>query len=200
MHPAIAVAVGDVEVPGEPDRQIRRAVEGAAGPRDVDGVLAVVAGVGGRVHRPERHQQLAVRRELAHGVVAVVRAVEHVVRADGDAVSPVGELALAPGAEEPAAVVVDDDRVVAAADQEDPIFGVDRHSRHVAVLVSGRKLLPPLDDLVAQRARLRHCRLLVLPHSPLAPVRRSDYGRNAGPSQGMARVWLASRSGQRGSP
>jgi len=69
-------------------------------------------------------------------VIAVVRAVEHLVRPDADAVGPVRELALAPGAQEPAAGIVDDDGVVAAADQEDAILGVHRHARHVAVLVA----------------------------------------------------------------
>src|SRR5882724_3990597 len=71
VHAAIPVAVGDVEVALGPHCEIRRAVEGAARPRDGTGILAVVAGVGRLVHGAHGHEQLAVRRELAHGVIAV---------------------------------------------------------------------------------------------------------------------------------
>ena len=158
VHATVAVAVGDVQVPRRRDREVRRAVERASGPRDAPGALAVVAGRGRRVHGPERHEELPVRRELPHGVVAVVRAVEHLVRADGDAVGPVGKLASAPGAQELARAVVDDDRMIAAADQEDAILRVDGHARDVAVLVPRRQLLPAWDHLVAQRLRLHAAR------------------------------------------
>ena len=156
VHAAVAVAVGDVEIALRAHREVRRAVEGDAGARHRHGVLAVVAGVGRLVHGAEREQQLALRGELPHRVVAVVGAVDAAVRADGDAVGPVGELALAPRGEELARVVVDHDRVVAATDQEDAVLRVHRHARHVAVLVALGELLPALDDLVRQRVRPRH--------------------------------------------
>jgi hypothetical protein len=156
VHAAVAVAVGDVEIALWADRQIRGPVERSAGPRDGAGVLAVVAGVRRRVHRPEGHEELAGRRELAHGVVAVVRAVDHRVRTDRDAVRAIGELALAPGAQKLALGVVDHDRMIAAADQEDAILAVDRHPCHVAVLVSARKLLPALDHAIFES--FRHAR------------------------------------------
>ena len=156
MHAGVAVAVGDVEVALGSNRDVRRAVERAGGPRDGAGILAVVARVRRLVHGPKRHQELPVRRELADGVVAVVRAVEHLVRPDADAVGPVRELALAPGAQKPAARIVDDDGVIAAADQVDPIFGIHRHARHVAVCVAAGQLLPAFEDLVTQRACLCH--------------------------------------------
>src|SRR2546425_392070 len=156
MHPTVAVPIGDIEVAPRTDGQIRGPVERARGSSDRHVVLAVVPRIGRRVQGPERREQLAVGRELPHRVVAVVRAVDHVVRADGDAVRAVGELALAPGPEEVAGLVVDDDGVVTAADQIDPILGIDGDPRDVAVLVAGGKLLPALDDLIAQRLCLRH--------------------------------------------
>src|SRR5437867_4096398 len=96
MDAAVAVAVGHVELALRPDREIRRPVERPTGLRDRRGVLAVVARVRGLVHGAERHQELALRRELPHGVVAVVRAVQKAVRTDGDAVRAQGELSLAP--------------------------------------------------------------------------------------------------------
>src|SRR5437867_3469701 len=148
---AVAVAVGHVELTLRPDREIRRPVERPAGLRDRRGALAVVAGVRGLVHGAERQQELALRRELPHGVVAVVRAVEEPVRADGDAVGAQGELPLAPRAQEVALPVVDDDRMIAAADQVDAILAVDRDARDITMGIAARKLLPPFDDPVAQR-------------------------------------------------
>src|SRR5207253_7394960 len=116
---------------------------------------------------------------------AVVRAVERLVGADGDAVGPVGELALAPRAQELARAVVDDDRMIAAADQEDAILRVDGHARDVAVLVPRRQLLPAWDVLVAQRRRL-HAASPPRRRRPRAPPRhgsRPEYGSGAAPSQ-----------------
>ena len=45
--------------------------------------------------------------------------------------------------------VVDDDRVLAAADQVDAALRVDGDPGHVPVLPGGGQLLPALDDLVA---------------------------------------------------
>jgi hypothetical protein len=46
--------------------------------------------------------------------------------------------------------------VIAAADQEDAIFQVDRDAGDVTVLISGRKLFPTLDNLVSKPARVCH--------------------------------------------
>jgi len=55
---------------------------------------------------------LALRRELAHGVVEIVGEPHHVVGVDGDAVGATDH-ALAPRAEEVAVAIEDDDRVLA---------------------------------------------------------------------------------------
>ena len=58
--------------------------------RDAAGDLAVVAGVGD-TRRAQGHQQLAIRRELAHGVVAVVGRVDEIIIVDGQGVDALGE-------------------------------------------------------------------------------------------------------------
>src|SRR5262245_13476261 len=151
MNLAVAVAVGDVQVALRPHGQVGRPVERSAGSRHRAGVLTVVAGIRGFIHGAQREQQLALGRELAHGVIAVVGAVQHLVRPHRDAVGAVGELTLPPRAQELALLVVDDDRMIAAADQEHAILAIDGDPGHVAVDVPGRKLLPALDDLVASR-------------------------------------------------
>src|SRR4030095_11137477 len=92
-------------------------------------------------------EELAVRRELPDGVVAVVRRVHGVVGADRDAVRPVREVALAPGVDELSARVVNDDRMVAAADQEDAVLQVAGNSGDVTVLEPLGQLLPTFDDV-----------------------------------------------------
>src|SRR5207245_9074064 len=89
---AIAVAVGDVQVAVRADGHVGRTVERPAGAGNVDRILAIVASVRRRVHRPERREQLAGRRELAHGVVAGVRAEDRPRGADGDGVGAMGRL------------------------------------------------------------------------------------------------------------
>src|SRR5437660_10539483 len=118
MHAAIAVAIGDVEVAVRAHRDVGRAVERPTGARDADRILAVVAGVRRRVPRPQRHERLAGRRELAHGVVAVVGAEDGAVRTDRDAARAIGELAVTPGAQDIALAVVDDARMAAGARAE----------------------------------------------------------------------------------
>jgi hypothetical protein len=93
-------------------------------------------------------------------VVAVVGAVDATVGTDRDAVRPVRELALPPGADEVPVPIVDDDRMVAAADQEHPLFAVHGYPRDVAVRIACRKLLPTFHRLVFQCARLPHVDLL----------------------------------------
>src|SRR5207247_8041314 len=87
----------------------------------------------GRVQRAERSEQLALRRELADGVVAVVGRPHGAVRRDRDAVRAVREVTLAPRAQEGAFLIVGDDRMVAAADQEDALPAVDVPARDVPV-------------------------------------------------------------------
>src|SRR5262249_54919926 len=66
------------------------------------------------------------------------------------------ELAFAPGLEELSPVGVDEDRMIAATDQEDPILEVDGHAGDVSMLEASRQLFPTLDHAVLHRARLDH--------------------------------------------
>src|SRR5207253_9175666 len=189
VHTAVAVAVGHVEVAPGPDREVRRTVEGTGGARDGHVVLAVVAGVGRRIQRAERLQQLALRRELPDGVVTVVGGPHGAVGRDRDAVRAIGEVALAPRAQEAALLIVGDDRMVAAADQEDAILAVHGHARDVAVLEPLRQLLPALDDLVSHVDLLRDSTPGALqPRARSYTVRRSHAGRVA---MRMLAAWLA---------
>src|SRR5712692_11541359 len=176
---AIAIAVADVEIALGPDGQVGRAIERIRRLRDRHVVLAVIARVRGGVRRAERHEQLAFRREATHRVVSVVGAPHRAVRGGGDAVGAVGEIPLAPGADEVALAVVHDDGVITAADQEDAVLAVDRHPRHVAMLVARRKLLPALDHSVGQPARRRHDAPLA--HSLLASQHCARSRPAAGP-------------------
>ena len=108
--------------------------------------LAVITRVGRRVHDAHGHQQLALGRELAHGVIAVIGAEDRAVGMNTDAVRAVSEIAFAPGAYEIAFLVVNDHRVFAAADEIHAVLAVDGHPRHVAVSVALGQLLPSLDD------------------------------------------------------
>jgi hypothetical protein len=69
---------------------------------------------------PQRHQQLAVRREFANGVPEVVRAKHRAVRRDRDSVRPI-ELPFAPGTQEPPVAIEDRDGMLAAAHHEHPV-------------------------------------------------------------------------------
>src|SRR5262249_38714206 len=169
MHTAIAVAVRDVQIALGTDREVRRPIERPARPRDRHVVLAVVAGVGRRIERAERAEQLALRRELANGVVAVVGGPDGAVGRDRDPMRAISELALAPRAQEVSLVVVRDDRMVAATDQEHPILTVDRDSGHVAMLEPFRELLPAVDDVIC------HVRLLARFYYRALPPRARSY-------------------------
>ena len=69
-------------------------------------------------------QHLAVERAFAHEMAAIIREVDRVVGPHVDAVGA-GILPLAPGAQEVAVAVEDDDRVLAAVEDVDVIVLVD---------------------------------------------------------------------------
>src|SRR5262249_39738282 len=166
MDAAVSVAVGYVEITPRTDREVRGPVEGATGPLDGRGVLAVVAGVRRCAHGAEGHQELALRSETPHGVVAVVAAVERAVRRDGDAMRAQGEEPLPPRPQEVAFLIVREDRVVAAADQIDSVLAVDGDPRDVAVRVALRQLLPALDHRIIHRPPCPHRYPPLLTHPP----------------------------------
>ena len=84
---------------------------------------------------------LPSERALAHGVVAVVGAVEIVVGVDVHAVRAL-EQALAPRAQEIALAIEHDHRVLAAIEDVDPILAVHADRRHVLEIPARRAASP----------------------------------------------------------
>jgi hypothetical protein len=102
--------------------------------------------------RAERHQLLAFGRALVDGVILVVGEPEVVFAVDEDAMRA-DEHALAPGIQEPAFLVEDDDRVLAAIEDVDPILGIARHASHFDEAPALRHVLPAFDDFVFDAVR-----------------------------------------------
>ncbi len=96
-------------------------------------------------------QDLALERALAHGVVAVVGAVECLVRADVDAVR-VPEHALAPGSKKIPLAVEHHHRVFAAVEDVDLVLGIDGDGCGVTQRPAVRQLCPVLHHFVAELA------------------------------------------------
>src|SRR5262249_35715432 len=94
---------------------------------------------------------------LAHGVVAVVGAVELVVGIDVEAVGAPEE-ALAPAPDEVAVAVEHDHRVVAAIEHVDAVLAIDPDGTDVGQIPSVGKLGPVLDDAIAVFARTQEYR------------------------------------------
>ena len=89
---------------------------------------------------PSVHSSWPSRVKRAHRVIGVVGAVDDVV-VDGDAVRA-GEDALAPGPQKLPVAVVDDDRVLAAVEDEDAVLRIGGDPGHVAVGPARGQLLP----------------------------------------------------------
>ena len=90
-------------------------------------------------------------------MTAVIGGKDGAIGGDVDAVRAYGEVALAPGAQEIALAVVDDHRVLAAADQKHAIFLINCDTRHIPVRKALGQLLPALDHLVGHL--IGHARL-----------------------------------------
>src|SRR5215471_21328182 len=117
MHATIAVAVGHVEIASRTHSNIRGSVEGTGPSRDRHQVLAIIPGVRGRIHHAKGHEQLALRRELTDGVVAIICAEDRAVRAHGDTMRAVSEITLTPRAQEITLLVVHDDGMIPTTDE-----------------------------------------------------------------------------------
>ena len=142
MDAGVAVAVGDVEVAERRHGDVGRVVERRAGALDRAEVEARGAGVAaGLPLVPSVEEQLARGRELADRVVEVVGQVDRVVGADGDAVRP-REQPLAPGAQELAVPVEDDDRMLAAVEDVHAVARVDGDADGLDEAPAGGQPLP----------------------------------------------------------
>src|SRR3954447_25723546 len=137
VHARIAIAVGDVDLALRRQRGVGAAVEWIAAHEwrrflgDAD-----------------RQQHLAVCGALAHGVVAVIGAIEIVVGIDMQAVRA-REQAFAPTAQEIAFAVQHDHRMGPAVEDVDAVLAVDRDRSDVGELPSVRQLCEVLNDAVA---------------------------------------------------
>ena len=96
-------------------------------------------------------------RALAHRVVAVVGAVEIVVRVDVQAVRAL-EQALAPALEEVAVAIEHHHRMLAAIEDVDVVLAVDRDRADVGQIPAVGQLRPVLDHAIAMLARAQNDR------------------------------------------
>src|SRR6266542_4724564 len=132
----VAVAVRDEEEPAlRADRDMRGTVEGLAA-LECRGLVGVADG----------QQACAVRRELAHGVLEIVRQPHHSIGIDRDAVRS-AHLSLAPRAQERAVPIEDDDGMLAPREAEDIVPGVHRHARDLDEVPAVGQRAPAVDDL-----------------------------------------------------
>src|SRR5215470_421871 len=99
---------------------VRRTIEGIALP------------FGGRIiGAAQGHEQLAVQGKFLHCVDAIIHTVDHIIRADMDAVRTGAEHALAPGAQEVAVAIEDNYRMLAAIEDVYVVLRVHCDASHV---------------------------------------------------------------------
>src|SRR5262245_4834501 len=98
--------------------------------------------LGRLIGRANGKQELALRGELADRVVAIIRTVDGVVRADVDGMGPAREESFAPRTQEVAFTIEHDNRMLAAGDQVNIILGVDIDPRHFNIAPALWELVP----------------------------------------------------------
>src|SRR5712692_5388862 len=136
VHARVAVAVRDEEIAAlRADGHVSRTVEGLA-PLKRRGLVGVSDG----------QEQLTLRRELPHGVLEIVGEPHGSVGIDGDAVGA-PHVSLAPGANELAVAVEDDDGMLAPREAEDIVLGVHGYARDLHEVPAVRELAPAIDRL-----------------------------------------------------
>src|SRR5918995_804084 len=142
MDPRVSIAIGDKDVAVWSDGGFGWSVERLSQARDAASDLAVIAGVGGDTRCAQGHQQRAVGRELAHGVVAVVDGVDEIILVYGQRVNALGEQIFSKRADECSVWLVDDAAGIATSQHEDAIPGIHGDPDHIAVPVSRRNAFP----------------------------------------------------------
>ena len=176
VHAGVAVAVRDEHLAAARDRDVGHHIERAGRVQDRR-FADPEAGLGRPRGVAQRHQELAVGRELAHGVVEVVGAPDMVVPVDEDAVRA-RENALAPGIQEAAVLVEHDHRMGAAIEDVDPVLGIDGDARDLDERPALGQLLPAFQDLVLKPVGTdRHDVLLSLMVGPCESSRRARCGQ-----------------------
>ncbi len=106
---------------------------------------------------PDGQQHLAVEAAFAHRVVAVVGAVDRLVRPHMDAMRAIEET-LAPGAQKFAVAVEDDHRVLAAIEDVDIVLGVDADPRNFLQRPAIGQSSPPIGNAIAEPTGSEHNR------------------------------------------
>lgn len=144
VHARVAIAVRHVDLAAGRERGVGAAVEW------------IPAHIGRRLAgHAQLQEQLALRSEFAHGMVAVVAAVEHVVGADVQAVG-VAEHPLPPGPQKVPLAVEHDHRVGAAIEYIDAVLPVHRDGAGVAHVPALRQVAPVHVHFVAKAALTEH--------------------------------------------
>src|SRR6266446_6214849 len=129
---AVTIAVRDVQMPC--DRRhghMGRAIERIALPFRSRTIGA-----------SQSHQELAIQGEFLYCVYAIIHTIDHIVRANMDAMRPGAEHALTPGAQEVTIAVKDDHRVLATVEDVDVVLRIHCHASHINKLPARRKFFP----------------------------------------------------------
>ena len=145
MHPAVAVAVGDIQIPGRARRHFRRIVKGAGRARHQIPRL-FTTGIGVDAPVANNLQGLAIQGELHRHLVGAVGDIDEVIL-NGDAVG-VGNGANAPATQVVARPVKDHHRRVLPLEHINIVLGVGGDGADDAEGFPGRQLGPVLDQFV----------------------------------------------------
>jgi hypothetical protein len=132
----------------------------------------------GFLRNADGEQHLAVGGAFAHGVVAVVGAIEIVVGVDVQAMRA-GEQAFAKTLDEIAVAVEHDHRMLAAIEDVDAVLAVDRNRGGVGELPAVGQLCPVLHHAIAMLAGAEDVLHVSLPSKAVIPgCVRSTQARN----------------------
>src|SRR5262245_41477945 len=113
------------------DRYVRWTIEGIALPFR-----------GRIIGTAQGHEELAIQGKLLHRMDAIIHTIDHIIRADMDAVRTGAEHALAPGAQEVAVTIEDNHWMLAAVKDVHVILGVHCDASHIDELPARRELFP----------------------------------------------------------
>src|SRR5215510_11215850 len=98
---------------------------------------------GGRIiGAAQGHEQLAIQGKFLHRVYTIIHTINHIIRADMDAVRTGAEHALAPGAQEVAIAIKDNHRMLTAVEDVHVILGVHCDASYVDELPARWELFP----------------------------------------------------------
>src|SRR5581483_11798555 len=131
----------------------------------------------GLVRDADGEQHLAVGGAFAHGVIAIVGAIEIVVGVDMQAVGAL-EQAFAPALDEIAVAIEHDHRVLAAIEDVDAVLAVDRHGGRIGELPAVRQFGPVLHYTITMLAGAEDVFHVLPPICRHSGMRRKAQARN----------------------